>query len=51
MPILWINVFTLLLAVIPLREEPGVTPARAWLLREHLLPPGVAKRTTATQVG
>jgi Glycosyltransferase family 87 len=34
MPILWINVFTLLLAVIPLREELGMTPARAWLLRE-----------------
>ena len=38
MPILWINVFTLLLAVVPLREEPGLTPARAWLLRERLLP-------------
>jgi hypothetical protein len=38
MPILWLNVFTLLIAVIPLREEPGLTPARAWLLRERLLP-------------
>ena len=38
MPILWINVFTLLLAVIPLRAEPGVTPARAWLKR--VLPEG-----------
>ncbi len=38
MPILWVNVFTLLIAVIPLREEPGLTPARAWLLRERLLP-------------
>ena len=38
MPILWLNVFTLLLAVVPLREEPGLTPARAWLLRERLLP-------------
>ena len=50
MPILWINVFTLLLAVIPLRDEPGLTPARAWLLRERLLPPSVAKRTTAAPV-
>jgi hypothetical protein len=38
MPILWVNVFTLLIAVIPLREEAGLTPARAWLLRERLLP-------------
>ena len=38
MPILWLNVFALLLAVVPLREEPGLTPARAWLLRERLLP-------------
>jgi len=38
MPILWINVFAVLIAVIPLREEPGLTPARAWLLRERLLP-------------
>ena len=38
MPILWMNVFTLLLAIVPLREEPGLTPARAWLLRERLLP-------------
>lgn len=33
MPILWINVFTILIAVIPLRSEAGLTPARAWLLR------------------
>jgi len=33
MPILWINVFTLLIAVIPLRAEPGITPARAWLAK------------------
>jgi hypothetical protein len=33
MPILWMNVFTLLIAVIPLRREPGWTPARAWLVR------------------
>ncbi len=38
MPILWLNVFSLLIAVVPLREEPGLTPARAWLLRERLLP-------------
>jgi len=38
MPILWLNVFTLLIAVIPLRAEAGLTPARAWLLRERLLP-------------
>jgi hypothetical protein len=51
MPILWINVFTLLLAVVPLRPEPGLTPARAWLLREHLLPPTVPKRAAAPQAG
>jgi len=38
MPILWVNVFTLLIAVIPLREEAGLTPARAWLLRQRVLP-------------
>lgn len=43
MPILWINVFTLLIACVPLREEPGLTPARAWLLRERLLPPTVSR--------
>jgi Protein of unknown function (DUF2029). len=41
MPILWLNVFTLLLAAVPLREEFGLTPARAWLLRERLLPIGI----------
>jgi GNAT superfamily N-acetyltransferase len=52
MPILWINVFTLLIAVIPLREEPGLTPARAWLLRERLLPIGIkARRAIAPQAG
>jgi len=51
MPILWINVFTLLVAIVPLREEPGLTPARAWLLRERLLPGTVTKRATAPQAG
>ncbi|HJP89226.1 MAG TPA: glycosyltransferase 87 family protein [Candidatus Limnocylindrales bacterium] len=59
MPILWINVFTLLIAVIPLRAEAGLTPARAWLLRERLLPlpagAGVRSRapkpSTAPQIG
>jgi hypothetical protein len=52
MPILWINVFTLLLAAVPLREEPGLTPARAWLLRERLLPIGLkARRAIAPQAG
>ena len=51
MPILWINVFTLLVAIVPLREEPGLTPARAWLLRERLLPQAVTKRATAPQAG
>ena len=51
MPILWINVFTLLLAVVPLREEPGLTPARAWLLRERLLPQAITKPAPAPQVG
>ena len=33
MPILWINVFSLLIAVIPLREQPGITPASEWLAK------------------
>ena len=49
MPILWINVFTLLLAVVPLREEFGLTPARAWLLRERLLPALKPKPAAAPQ--
>jgi hypothetical protein len=51
MPILWVNVFTLLLAAIPLREEFGLTPARAWLLRERLLPALKPKPAAAPQVG
>ena len=59
MPILWVNVFTLLIAVIPLREEFGLTPARAWLLRERVLrlpaglrPAGAGpKPSTAPQIG
>jgi len=51
MPILWLNVFTLLIAVVPLREEPGLTPARAWLLRERLLPPTVTRKRAAAQAG
>jgi hypothetical protein len=52
MPILWINVFSLLIAIVPLREEPGLTPARAWLLRERLLPQAVTpKRAPAPQAG
>ncbi|HYK94635.1 MAG TPA: glycosyltransferase family 87 protein [Candidatus Dormibacteraeota bacterium] len=52
MPILWINVFTLLLAAVPLREEFGLTPARAWLLRERLLPDALKpKPTVAPQAG
>ncbi len=47
MPILWVNVFTLLVAAVPLREELGLTPARAWLLRERLLP-GVLRPRGAT---
>ena len=47
MPILWINVFTLLIAVVPLREELGLTPARAWLLRERLLPAMRTQPSTA----
>ena len=46
MPILWLNVFTLLIAIVPLREEPGLTPARAWLLRERLLP-SIHRRPTS----
>ena len=52
MPILWINVFSLLLAVVPLRQELGLTPARAWLLRERLLPRRARpKPATAPQAG
>lgn len=52
MPILWLNVFSLLVAAVPLREEAGLTPARAWLLREQLLPGAVkARRATAPQAG
>ena len=38
MPILWINVFSLLIAVIPLRSEPGLTPAREWFARVLPIP-------------
>ena len=52
MPILWLNVFSLLIAAVPLREEGGLTPARAWLLRERLLPGAVkARRAAAPQAG
>jgi hypothetical protein len=52
MPILWVNVFTLLIAVVPLRHEAGLTPARAWLLRERLLPQVVRQGpATAPQTG
>lgn len=47
MPILWINVFTLLIAAVPLRAEAGLTPARAWLLRERLLPGALKTRRAA----
>ncbi len=52
MPILWVNVFSMLLAVVPLRQELGLTPARAWLLRGRLLPRRVRPRAeTAPQAG
>ena len=35
MPILWVNVFTILIAIIPLRRELGWTPARAWLVHSR----------------
>jgi hypothetical protein len=37
MPILWINVFSLAVAVIALRPEFGTTPARRWLQRHGVL--------------
>jgi hypothetical protein len=43
MPILWVNVFTILIALVPLRGEPGLTPARAWLLRTQTLKPALAR--------
>ena len=42
MPILWVNVFTILIALVPLRAELGLTPARAWLLRTATLRPTLA---------
>ena len=51
MPILWINVFTLLVAVVPLREEFGLTPARAWLLRERLLPAALRSKPATAPAG
>jgi hypothetical protein len=42
MPILWVNVFTILIALVPLRPEGGLTPARAWLLRTQTLKPALA---------
>jgi hypothetical protein len=33
MPILWINVFTMLLGAVPLLQSAGRTPARTWFLR------------------
>jgi hypothetical protein len=50
MPILWVNVFSLLLAVVPLREELGLAPARAWLLRERLLPRRVRAKPAPARV-
>lgn len=38
MPILWLNTFALLIAIIPLHAASGLTPARAWLLRARGLP-------------
>jgi hypothetical protein len=38
MPILWVNVFTILLAAVPLLPSAGRTPARDWLLRTHTVP-------------
>lgn len=35
MPILWINVFAILIGAVPLLASAGRTPARAWLLRER----------------
>ncbi|HEY2888632.1 MAG TPA: glycosyltransferase family 87 protein [Candidatus Limnocylindrales bacterium] len=42
MPILWLNVFTILLGAVPLLPSAGRTPARAWLLRERV--PGLRPR-------
>ena len=38
MPILWLNVFTILLAAIPLTPAAGRTPARTWLLESGAVP-------------
>jgi len=39
MPILWLNVFSLAVAVVALRPEFGMTPARRWLQAHGLLAP------------
>jgi len=51
MPILWFNVFALLVAVLPLREEPGPTPAREWLLRAGIQPMAHPKPALAREPG
>ena len=33
MPVLWINVFAMLVAVVPLLREAGPVPARRWLVQ------------------
>lgn len=49
MPLLWINVFSLAVAVIALRPEFGMTPARRWLQAHGVLPvePAVAPTPAA----
>jgi hypothetical protein len=42
MPILWLNVFTILLGAVPLLSSAGHTPAREWLFGERV--PGRAPR-------
>jgi hypothetical protein len=44
MPILWLNVFSMLIAVVPLRAEGGPVPARCWLRRSRELRPALLGR-------
>ena len=47
MPILWLNVFTILVAAIPLMPAAGRTPAREWLLQTRSLPRRMTRRVGA----
>lgn len=49
MPILWLNVFTILVAAVPLMPAAGRTPAREWLLQTRSLPRRMTRRVSSRQ--